>query len=232
MPSWAVYRDTGAGVSPVPALEAYEAAARQCGAEVSGPAAAMLRDARAAADDHDDDGFLLPEADFPREVARGAADLHVPDPNEAHARAQALGEREAKLLVDGLHERERARSALKGRDALVTGILCLIWAAYQFAKPWLYFVAINRGSRRQFGCDVKVFWFFIPVSIYRGGFVTWLRITAVVAVLLGLAGLLWALYPPGQVAAQHARLARRRVLRPARRAALRPGVRRGRRWRR
>jgi hypothetical protein len=70
-------------------------------------------------------------------------------------------------------------------DAVSTGISLIIYSAYCFLTPWLYFFGIDRGART--GCDVKVLFLLAPVSVYNHGFGIFLKFVAIVSTIAGLA---------------------------------------------
>jgi hypothetical protein len=69
-------------------------------------------------------------------------------------------------------------------DTISAGISLIIYSAYCFLTPWLFFVGIDRGAKA--GCDIKVLFFLAPISVYNHGFVIFLRVAAVIATILGL----------------------------------------------
>jgi ABC-type nickel/cobalt efflux system permease component RcnA len=184
-----VYRDLLARRPIYHAAEHYNEEAQPASAEVRDHAAQLVQDA--AADD-----YVLLVHPFNQDVVQGLVDFHFEHAAavEAQHAVYRIAEREAAILLDEEHLRDRRGATSLGYDRLIGGIICLSWAAYQCVKPWLYFVAVNRGARPQFGCDVKVFWFFVPISIYREGFITFLKITSIVSVIIAAAVALWGLY--------------------------------------
>ncbi|PKS12064.1 hypothetical protein jhhlp_001360 [Lomentospora prolificans] len=107
--------------------------------------------------------------------------------------AEHLGRRiAAEIKKEAADERSRAtlaeiREALyavRPRDMLAVGVICISWAAYQFVRPWLYWRGLRRGLKA--GCDVKLMWFFVPASIYNEAFALWLRIWGIFMFVCGV----------------------------------------------
>ena len=69
-------------------------------------------------------------------------------------------------------------------DTVCAGISLIIYSAYCFLTPWLFFVGIDRGAKS--GCDIKVLFFFAPISVYNHGFVIFLKVAAVIATVFGV----------------------------------------------
>jgi hypothetical protein len=69
-------------------------------------------------------------------------------------------------------------------DAVSAGISLIIYSAYCFLTPWLFFFGLDRGAKA--GCDVRVLFVLAPVSVYNHSFVIFLKVLAVLAPILGL----------------------------------------------
>jgi hypothetical protein len=184
-----VYRDALARRPIYRAVEVFHEAAQPAGVEVRTHADQLQHAAEA-------DDFVLRMHPFNQDVQQGLVDFRFEPAAAADAQERVfqLAQRDAAVLLDAEHLRHQVAGTSVGYDRLIGGIIALSWAAYQCVKPWLYFVAVNRGSRTSLGCDVKVFWFFVPISIYREGFITFLKITSIISVLIAAAVALWGLY--------------------------------------
>jgi hypothetical protein len=69
-------------------------------------------------------------------------------------------------------------------DTVSAGISLIIYSAYCFLTPWLFFFGLDRGAEA--GCDVRVLFFLAPVSVYNHGFAIFLKVFAVFAAIIGL----------------------------------------------
>lgn len=98
----------------------------------------------------------------------------------SETKKEAAEERSRATLV----EIREAMHAVRPRDMLAVGVICLSWAAYQFVRPWLYWRGLRRGLKP--GCDVKLMWFFVPASIYNETFGTWLRVWGIIMFVGGV----------------------------------------------
>lgn len=76
-------------------------------------------------------------------------------------------------------------------DTVSAGVSLIIYSAYCFLTPWLFFFGTDRGEKA--GCDVRVLFVLAPVSVYNKHFALFLKVVAVFASVLGLAVFLFGL---------------------------------------
>jgi hypothetical protein len=134
-------------------------------------------------------------------VQVGELDLQLRQHHVAALRQVGVTEQDAQQAVGVLgeiaqeereiqHNIKKLRSVLKRIhglglvDTVSAGISLIIYSAYCFLTPWLFFVGIDRGART--GCDVKVLFLLAPVSVYNHSFGIFLKFVAIVSTIVGL----------------------------------------------
>ncbi|OAQ60420.2 hypothetical protein VFPPC_06561 [Pochonia chlamydosporia 170] len=69
-------------------------------------------------------------------------------------------------------------------DRASAGVILITYAGFCSLAPWLFFIGVDRGARQ--GCDVKLLFFFAPISVYNHAFAICLKVIGVIAVILCL----------------------------------------------
>lgn len=69
-------------------------------------------------------------------------------------------------------------------DRASAGVILITYAGFCSLAPWLFFIGVDRGARQ--GYDVKLLFFFAPISVYNHTFAICLKVIGVIAVILGL----------------------------------------------
>jgi hypothetical protein len=76
-------------------------------------------------------------------------------------------------------------------DTVSAGLSLIIYSAYCFLTPWLFFFGVHRGAKAS--CDVRVLFVLAPVSVYNHRFEVFLKIVAGFSTVLGVVVLTFGL---------------------------------------
>ena len=107
-----------------------------------------------------------------------ARTTHLIACSDRREHAAARAREAAREVQEGMH-------AARTRDMLAIFVVCVLWAAFQLARPWLYWTGLDHG--RKAGCTLQLMWFFVPTSTYSEKFRIWLKAWAVVMSVVGVA---------------------------------------------
>lgn len=136
------------------------------------------------------DSYNFDKKRFRADLAQACLSIGMTN-TEAQRTARAVEtstrrESSAARAKEALAEIKERMCAVRPRDLLAVGMVCVCWAAFQAVRPWLYWRGLERGQKD--GCDVRLVWMFVPASVY-GKFGIWLKVWGVIMCGLGAVAL-------------------------------------------
>lgn len=106
----------------------------------------------------------------------------------------SVGSSGAENSAGAIDSNDTNETTATSKDIIGIGISSFIHAAFLCSQPWLYFTVPRQGSKP--GCDAKI-WISLTVHISGNGWVIFLKIVAVFAVLFAVIVIMAAVYMLG-----------------------------------
>ncbi|KXX78966.1 hypothetical protein MMYC01_204728 [Madurella mycetomatis] len=118
--------------------------------------------------------------DASRQLRKDASEAESQRERVKQFEKQWLGASVRRLFV--WQDMQNAREDLMP-ESMSAGFLLLTWTAYLAAMPWLYFRGLYNGTKPG-TCDIRIPLFYYPLTIYSQGFITFMRVGAVMGLAL------------------------------------------------